>query len=180
MDYISDIQGHIEKAVSHLHDELAKLQTGRASASLVEHIKVDSYGSLQPLKSVANITIPEPQSIAIQPWDRSTIQSIEKAIQASDLGFNPSNDGVTIRIAIPPLNEERRKELCKVAKKLAEEAKVSVRTARQGVLKQVQSSTALSEDEQKSFEKKIQDKVDEANKKVDEMLAHKEKDILTV
>lgn len=180
MNFLSDLQQHIDKAKSHLTEELAKIQTGRASTGLVDHIKIDSYGSLQPLKAVASVSIPEPQSISIQPWDKSMLQPIEKAIQMADLGLTPNNDGVSIRINIPPLSEERRKELCKLAKKLAEEAKVGVRTGRQAVIKSINATSSLSEDDVKGHEKKVQEKVDEANKALDDMYAAKEKEIMTI
>lgn len=180
---ISELIQKCEASLSHLQTEYAKLQTGRASTSLVENLMVDSYGSKTPLKGVANISIPEPTQIAIQPWDRDSLTSIEKAIVEADLGLNPQNDGATIRLNIPPLTEERRKELVKLVHKYAEDSKISIRNARHDAinnLKKMEKEKEISEDELRAKEKEVQDKVDEFNKKLEEAAKHKEEDVMTV
>ncbi|MFH1012849.1 MAG: ribosome recycling factor [Candidatus Peregrinibacteria bacterium] len=170
-------------AVTHLRGEYAKLQTGRASTALVENLMVDSYGSKMPLKGLASISIPEPTQIAIQPWNRDQITQIEKAIRESNLGLNPRNDGVVIRLMLPPLIEERRKELVKVVHKDAEEAKISIRNARHEAmaeLKAMEKEKQISEDELATREKRLQEKVDEFNRQIDEIAKKKESDVMTV
>lgn len=170
-------------AVDHLHQEYAKLQTGRASAALVENITVESYGSETPLKGVASVSIPEPQQIAIQPWNRDLLPNIEKAITNANLGLNPQNDGVMIRLNIPPLTEERRKELVKLVHQYAEDSRISIRNARHEAinhLKTLEKDKEISEDDLHGKEKQVQDKVDEFNSKIEEATQHKEKDVMTV
>jgi len=169
----------MDNAIKFLHEEYSKFQTGRASAALVDSIMVDSFGSKMPLKGLASISIPESNQIAIQPWDRGQLAGIEKAIRESSLGLNPSNDGMMIRIILPPLTEERRKDLVKLVHKYAEDARVSIRNARHEGLHKLKG-LELSEDEMKGWENKIQKVVDEHNKKVEEDSKHKEKDVMTV
>lgn len=172
-----------QTALDHLRQEYAKIQTGRANAALVENIMVDSYGSKMPLKSLANISIPEAKQIVIQPWDRSQISSIEKAIIEANIGLAPQNDGILIRLNLPPLTEERRKELVKTVHKYAEDARIAVRNARHETLnhyKEMQKSGDISEDDLKGKEKNIQEKVDEFNKKIEETAKKKEGDVMTV
>ena len=171
------------KALDHLHEEYAKLQTGRASAALVEGLMVESYGSKMPLKGVAGISVPEHNQILIQPWDRSQITAIEKSIRESTLGLNPQNDGVVIRLMLPPPTEERRKALVKRVYEQAEEARISIRNARHEALaelKRMEKEKEISEDELRTREKTIQDKVDDANKKIEEFSKKKEQDVMTV
>lgn len=180
---ISQTSSEFEKVISHFKNELSRLQIGRASAALVENVAVDVYGSSQPLKAVANISVPESRSLMIQPWDKGNLGAIEKAIADAGLGLNPINDGVVIRINIPPLTEERRRDLTKHVKQLAEQAKIGIRNLRQDAnnkFKQMKSSGEITEDDLKNAEKKLQDKVDEANKKIDETADSKESDIMTV
>lgn len=172
-----------EKAIGHLKDEFSRLQIGRASAALVENIPVEAYGSHQPIKSVANISIPDPRSIMIQPWDKSMIVPIEKGILGVGIGLNPSNDGAVVRINIPPLTEERRAELAKHIRKLGEEAKITVRTARQdahNVFKKLKADSEITEDDWHSADKKLQVEVDRANSQIEELVSGKEKDVMTV
>ena len=172
-----------EKALQHLKAEYSRLQLGRANASLVENILVDAYGSSQPIKAVAGISIPDPRTIQIQPWDKGNLGPMEKGSLASGIGLNPVNDGMVVRISIPALTEERRAELTKVVHKLAEEAKISVRTARQDAhkqFKQAKDDGEATEDDIKDGEKHLQGKVDEYNKKIDETAQAKEKDIMTI
>lgn len=173
----------LKGSLDHLHENYSGLQIGRASAALVERVKVESYGSVQPLKQLANISVPDASTIQIQPWDRSILSAIEKGIQLAELGLNPQNDGIVVRINIPPLTEERRRDLVKVVYKMSEEAKIAVRNARQKAMdeiKKAKNNSEISEDEQKSGEKMVQEKVDEFNKNIDESAKSKEKDILTV
>ena len=172
-----------QDALDHLHNEYAKIQTGRANAALVESIMVDSYGVKSPLKALANISIPEAKQIAIQPWDRGQLSNIEKAILEADLGLVPQNDGVLIRLNLPPLTEERRKDLVKLVHKYAEDARISIRNARHDSLnqfKEMEKAKEISEDELKGKEKNVQEKVDEFNKMVEEASKKKEEDVMTV
>lgn len=172
-----------EKTIAHLKTEFSKLQIGRATPALVEDLKIEAYGSLQLLKAVASISIPEPKTICIQPWDKSNIALIEKAIYASQLGLAPTNNGVSVIITLPPLTEERRLELVKVVFKLAEEARITIRNVRQvahTAFKTMENSKEIGEDERVRSEKELQVKVDEYNKKVDEAAKAKEADIMKI
>lgn len=168
-----------QAATHHLENEFARLQAGVASSAMVENLQVETYGTTQPLKAVATITIPDPRTIQIQPWDKSTLPTVEKSILESNLGLNPQNDGVCVRLNIPQPTEERRHELAKTAKSIAEEARISVRQARQHTLDQLKKLD-LPEDELKGHENTLQKKVDTANAKIDELFRAKEKAILTV
>jgi ribosome recycling factor len=181
--YIQVAIQEFDKTIAHLNDEYSRLQVGRANASLVEHIMVDSYGSLQPLKNLANISVPEAMTLQIQPWDKGMMAPIEKAIQQSDLGLNPINNGAAILLNVPALTEERRKDLVKIVGKFAEEARISIRNARQTAhskFKSLASDKTISEDDAKGAEKKLQDKVDASNVKVAELAKAKEEGIMTV
>ena len=170
-----------KKTLDHMKTEFARLQIGRASPMLVEHIVVEAYGITQPLKSVASITTPDPKTIQIQPWDKGLLSAVEKAIQISGLNLPPVNDGVVIRINIPPLTEERRRELAKVVGKIAEEAKIAIRSVRQQMntkFKDMEKAGQISEDELKIAEKKLQEKVDGYNKQIDDLAKQKEEDIM--
>lgn len=172
-----------EKTTLHLEDEFKTLQIGRASAGLVEGLIVEAYGSMQSLKSVAGISIPDAKTIQIQPWDRSMLAIIEKAIRVSDLNLNPVNNGLSIILSIPPLTEERRKDLVKVVNRLAEEAKISVRNIRHdymGALSKAEHDKEISEDEKNRLEKNMQEKVDEINKTIDSMARSKEQSLMTI
>lgn len=173
----------MEKTIEHLKKEFNKLRTGRASAGILDEIKVDYYGSTMLITQVATINIPEPRTITIQPWDASSISAIEKAILKSEIGINPNNDGKIIRLNIPPLNEERRKDLTKFAKKIAEENRVALRSERRDAIEKVKTgekNKTFSEDDSKRLQKEIQDVTDGYTKKIDEILALKEKEILEV
>ncbi len=172
-----------EKAAVHLKDEFNRLQLGRANPSMVENVHVEIYGVVQPLKAVASISVPEPRTLVIAPWDKSNLGPIEKGIVGSGLGLNPVNDGIVVRINIPTLTEERRVNLTKVVKKLAEEARIGVRTARHDahdLLKDLESKSEITEDDLRASVKKLQDKVDAMNSKIDELSRQKEQDIMTV
>lgn len=179
----SELDAKCKLAIDHLHVEYGKIQTGRANAALVENIMVDSYGSKMPLKGVATISIPEPKQIAIQPFSRDQITNVEKAIIEANLGLNPQNDGVCIRLNLPPLTEDRRKELAKAVHRYAEESRISIRNARHdalGQLKNLEKEKEISEDELKGKEKKVQEKVDGYNQTIEESAKKKEQDVLTV
>lgn len=170
-------------SVEHLAQEYGKIQTGRANAALVENLMVDSFGSKMPLKGMASISVPESKQIAIQPWNRDQIPEIEKAILEANLGVNPQNDGSTIRLILPPLTEERRKELVKLVHQTAEDARISIRNARHEALnhlKDKEKGKEISEDELRGKEKIVQEKVDEFNKKIEEAAKKKEEDVMTV
>ncbi|MGE4444072.1 MAG: ribosome recycling factor [Candidatus Altimarinota bacterium] len=173
----------IEKSLHHLEVEFSKLQAGRANPAMIEDVRVDSYGSLTPIKNVASINILDSQTLSIVPWDRSQIHSIAKAITDAGVGLNPQTMADSVMIKIPLLTEERRKDLCKVAKKFSEEAKVSVRNSRQDSLKDIKvgkDAKEITEDDVKNYETQLQKLVDDANKKIDESLKKKEEDIMKV
>lgn len=173
----------MEGAIEALKKDLGSIRTGRASLALLEGITVDYYGTPTPIQQVASLSIPEPRQIMIQPWEQRLIPEIEKAIMKSDLGLTPTNDGRTIRINIPPLTEERRRQLVKIVKKRAEEARIAVRNIRRDAneeLKKLEKEKHLSEDEVKRSQEEIQKLTDSYIAKVDEILAHKEKEIMEV
>ena len=169
--------------LEHLKKELAGLRGGRASLSILDHIKVDYYGTPTPLKQVSNLSMPDGRLITIQPWDSTIIKEIEKAIVTSDLGINPSNDGKLVRLPIPPLSEERRKDLVKVSKKYGEDTKVHIRGIRREgneELKKLQKKSTITEDDLRRGEGEIQKNTDTEIKKIDEMLKRKEEEILEI
>jgi ribosome recycling factor len=173
----------MDAAVEHLKRELGGLRTGRASAALLDGIKIEYYGTLTPLKQVANIGVPESRLMTVQPWEPPLIKEIEKALLASGLGLTPSNDGKVIRIPIPPLSEERRKELIKICKKHGEDTKVHVRNIRRegnDELKHLQKDSKLTEDELRKSEAEIQKLTDQYVQKVDQILKKKEEEILEI
>jgi ribosome recycling factor len=173
----------IAKSVSHLETEYSKLQMGRANPSLVEDILVEVYGSLQPLKNTATVGLLDSQTLSIKPWDASVVHSIAKAITDSGLGLNPQNNADSVMIKVPPMTEERRKDVVKIVKKLAEEAKVSVRNVRADAMKAIKKSEddkVISEDQRKDFETDLQKTIDEANKSIEEHSKIKEIDIMKV
>jgi ribosome recycling factor len=173
----------MRKGVSVCHDDLGGLRTGRASPALVQKIMVDYYGTPTPLNQLATFSTPEPRLLVVQPYDKSAIGSIEKAIQSSDLGVTPSNDGNIIRLPFPPLTEERRKELIRVAHKRAEEGRVAVRNVRRHAhdeLKKLQKEAAISEDDLRRAEKDLQKETDTFIHQIDELLAHKEQELKEV
>ncbi len=169
----------MKKTIAALHDEFNLLRTGRASAALFDRIKVEYYGTPTPLNQLANISIPEARLIVIQPFDKNAIGDVEKAIQASELGLNPNNDGKVVRIAIPPLNEERRKELVKQAKNMAENSRVSIRNIRRDVNEQLKNG-GFPEDEQKKAIDDVQKLTDKYIEEIGGILKEKEKEIMEV
>ncbi|NCC10911.1 MAG: ribosome recycling factor [Bacteroidia bacterium] len=180
--YISSAEEKMEMAIMHLDESLAHIRAGKASTRLLDGIRVDSYGSLVPISNVAAVNTPDARSIVIKPWDKGLFRIIEKAIMDSDLGITPENNGEIIRLGIPPLTEERRKQLSKQCKGEGETAKISVRNARRdgidGLKKAVKDG--LAEDEQKNAEAKLQKIHDKYIKQIDDMLAEKDKEIMTV
>lgn len=177
------LEEHLNKTLEHLRGEFSSLQMGRASAALVERIQVDVYGTMQPLKAVASISVPDAKTIQIQPWDRGTLQAIEKSIMLAELGLTPQNDGIVIRLNIPAMTEDRRRDLSKVVNKMAEESKIAVRNARHEALdkiKTMQKNSQISEDQLKGWEKKIQEKIDQINRDIDHSAKEKEADIMKV
>ncbi len=182
-EIISRAQQKMDKAIALTGDELKGIRTGRATSSLLDRVNVDYYGTPTPIKQVANINVPEPQLLTIAPWDKTTIPAIEKAIQTSDLGITPSNDGNIIRLALPPLTEERRKEFAKVVHNIGEEAKISVRNVRRDAieeLKKIQKDGKISEDDLYREQEHIQKITDQHTHKIDELVKAKEKELMTV
>jgi ribosome recycling factor len=178
---ISSTEERMKKTAANLKEGFASLRTGRASASLFDKIRVDYYGEKSPLNQVANISIPEARLIVIQPWDKNLIGEIEKAIRSSELSLNPSNDGKIIRIAIPPLTEERRKELVKLAKNQAEQSRVSIRNIRRDgneELKKLLKDSSITEDDEKKGSEELQKLTDGYISKVNLILEEKEKEIM--
>lgn len=174
-----DLNESMDKAIESLEKRFATVRAGRANPSSLDGIMVEYYGSMTPLKQLATISVPEARQLLIKPFDKSCLKGIEKAILASNLGYNPGNDGETIRIIIPELTEERRRELVKQVKALAEDAKVAIRNNRREALEQIEK-LEVSEDEQKGLEKDVQDIINEYNKKVETKLKEKEQELLTV
>lgn len=178
-----DTEEKMKKTLETIRHELAKIRSGRATTTLLDGIKVDYYGTPTPLAQVGNIAAPEARLLTVQPWDKSMIGMIEKAIQMADLGLNPANDGTMIRIPIPALNEERRKELVKLGKKYAEDGRVAIRNVRREAnehIKRAEKDHQVSEDDSKHAQDKIQKMTDSYIKKIDEILAQKEKEIMEV
>jgi ribosome recycling factor len=182
-DVYADTRDRMKKVIESLEREFKRVRTGRASVALLDGIRMDYYGTSTPLNQIATLTVPDSRSITIQPWDTSVIGDIEKAILKSELGLTPMNDGKIIRISIPPLTEERRRELVKVIRKMAEESKVSLRNIRRDsneMLKDLKKDKAISEDEQFRGQDEVQKITDELIKQADAVYASKEKEILEV
>ncbi|MFP4431408.1 MAG: ribosome recycling factor [Spirochaetota bacterium] len=180
---LKDSRDRMQKSIQALEEELNTIRTGRASAALFERVKVEYYGNPTPLNQVATISVPEARLVVIQPWDKGIINEIEKAIQKSELSVNPSNDGKVIRINIPPLTEERRKEYVKVAKNMAEQARVAIRNIRRDAndeLKKAQKAGDISEDDEKRAADEVQKLTDEYVEKVNEAVEAKETEILEI
>jgi len=180
---IADMKAHMEKTLNVLKNEFQKIRTGRASTSILEGIKVDYYGNLSSISQVATLAVPEPRTITIAPWEAKIIPAIEKAILNSNIGLTPSNDGRTIRLNLPPLTEERRKDIVKDLKKKAEEDKIALRNIRRDAidrLKKLEKDKTITEDELKKCEKEVQDATKSYEAKVDEAVAHKEKEVMEV
>lgn len=182
-DIIRGKEGKFEESVEFFQQEIAKFRTNRATPALVEHIGVESYGSIMPLKQVASIVVQDARSLMIQPWDRSTLGAIESAIRKADIGVNPTNDGAGIRLNLPPLTEDRRRDLVKSLNQTAEEARIAVRNVREEILKEIQSAEKeglMSEDDKFRGKEVVQEKVEVYNKRIEEIRKKKEEEIMTV
>jgi ribosome recycling factor len=180
---LKDLQRRMDGALDALRKEFGGLRTGRASASLLEPIQVNAYGNMTPLAQVASVNVPEPRMITVQVWDRNNVKAVDKAIRESSLGLNPQTEGQLIRVPIPDLNEERRRDLTKVAAKYAEAARVSVRNVRRDgieVLRKKEKDGDLSQDEHRKLEKEVQSLTDGHIKRIDDTLSQKDKEILQV
>ena len=179
---MDEVKEQMGKAIEHLDYELGKIRAGKANPRVLDDIKVESYGAPTPLNQVANVSVPDPRTIAVKPWDKSMIGPIEKAIMAANIGLNPDNNGEVIRIMIPPLTEERRRDLAKLAKRTCEDSKIAVRNIRRDAIEEIKKlkKDGLGEDIQKDKEAEVQKIHDAHIKKIDEMYAVKEKDIMTV
>lgn len=174
---------NFEKALEHFAHEISGVRTGRANPALLNTVMVESYGSKIPLEHVASVTVSDAKTLVISPWDKSQMQAIEKGIQMANLGFNPSNDGVVIRITLPALNEERRKEMVKLVGQLAEKGKIGIRNAREMVhkeMKKAESDKSISKDDLQIGQKKLQEVVDKYNEEIKKIAEAKEKEIMTV
>ena len=182
-DFLADATTRMDKSVENARNELNTVRTGRASAALLDRVQVDYYGQPTPLNQLATINVPEPRMITIQPFDPNSLSGIERAIQESDLGLNPANDGKLIRLPIPQLTEERRKELVKVVRHIAEEGKVAVRNIRRDAihhLKELSNKGDVGSDEEHRAEDQVQKLTDSHTKSIDDLLQHKEQEIMEV
>lgn len=182
-EIINAAEEKMKKTISVLKTELASMKAGRANPSMLDRIEVEYYGTMNPLNALANVSAPEPRVLQITPYDRSSIKAIDKAIQKSDLGINPSNDGIVIRLVIPELTEETRRNLVKTIKKTGEEAKVAIRSIRRDSndkIKALKKNSDISEDEVKKAEEDMQKKTDIYVKEIDKILEAKEKEVMTV
>ncbi len=180
---VKDYSEKMQKTIDHLQGEYAAIRAGRANPHVLDKVRVDYYGTPTPIQQVGNISIPDPRIIQIQPWEKSILKDIEKAIQASDIGINPTNDGNVVRLVFPELTEERRKDLVKEIKKKGEDAKVAVRNIRRDgndAFKKLSKSDDISEDEVKDLEDELQKTTDKFIKEIDSMIDDKSKDIMTV
>jgi len=180
---LNELKRKMDASVEALKKEFSGLRSGRASTGMLDPVMVDSYGSMMPLNQVANISAPEPRTLTVTVWDRSMVSAVEKAIRDSGLGLNPQTEGATIRLPIPAMNEERRKEMVKVAAKYAEAAKVAIRNVRREGMEQLkkdEKDKLIAEDQRERSEKDVQKATDEAIAKVDTTLVHKEKEIMEV
>ncbi len=180
---LKHLEDNLKKIQGHLGGEFTGLQIGRASSALVERLMINSYGTMQPLKAVASVSVPDAKTVQIQPWDKNNLKAIENAIQISDLGLTPQNDGIVIRINVPKLTEERRKALTKIIGKMEEEAKIAVRNVRQEVMttaKNMEKNNEITEDQLEVLEKKIQELVDKINEAMEHSAKAKEEDIMKI
>jgi ribosome recycling factor len=182
-DFLADATRRMDKSIESTRQEVNSVRTGRASPALLDRVQVDYYGTPTPLKNLASISAPEPRLLNVQPFDPNSVKAIEKAIQESDLGLQPSNDGKLIRLPIPQLTEERRKELVKVVRRYAEDGKVAIRNVRRDVMRHLEDLVRKGEvgdDEERRAENQVQKLTDEHTKTIDELLKHKEAEIMEV
>ena len=179
-EFVESLKNHMQKSVDSFQHEISVIRTGRASSSMLDLIKVEYYGFPTPLNEIAQIMIPEPRQIMIKPYERESLSLIEKAIRDSNLGLAPNNDGTVIRLNIPALSEERRKEYCKLCGKLSEAAKVSIRNIRRNANETLKRDKTMPEDQRRRVEQDVQKATDEYIKKIDQLAAAKEKEIMTI
>jgi len=182
-DFLADATRRMDKSIESTRQEFNSVRTGRASPALLDRVQVDYYGTATPLKNLATISAPEPRLLNVQPFDPSSVKAIEKAIQESDLGLQPSNDGKLIRLPIPQLTEERRKELVKVVRRYAEDGKVAIRNVRRDVMRHLEElvrNGEVGDDEERRAENQVQKLTDEHTKTIDDLLKHKEAEIMEV
>ena len=181
--YVEDAKQRMEKSIEAFKHEMAKIRTGKATTALLDGIKVDYYGAMTPLNQVANVSVLDPHTLNVTPWDKGMVEKIDKAILQAELGLNPISDGTNLRIPIPPLTEERRKELVKLVKKFAEDAKIAIRNIRRDAkdhVKKQEKNKEISEDQMHDLEDEIQKLTDEHIKRIDELFAEKEKEIMEI
>jgi len=182
-DFLTDAKRRMDRSIETTRGEFASVRTGRASTALLDRITVDYYGTPTPLKNIATISTPEPRLLSLQPFDPSSIKAIERAIQESDLGLTPSNDGKVIRLPIPQLTEERRKELVKLVRKMGEDGKIAIRNVRRDVMQHLKDLVVngdVGDDEERRAEQQVQKLTDDHTKAIDELLKHKESEIMEV
>ena len=182
-ELLNDLRRRMDGALEVLRKEFGGLRTGRASTSLLEPVQVNAYGGMVPLNQVASVNVPEPRMISVQVWDRGVVKAVDKAIREAGLGLNPQTEGQVIRVPIPELNEERRRELTRVAAKYAEQARVSVRNVRRDgieALRRLEKDSEISQDEHRKLDREVQQLTDDHIKRIDETLAQKDKEILQV
>jgi ribosome recycling factor len=182
-DVLKDLQANLDKGIDALKKDLGKVRTGRANVAILDGLRVDYYGTPTPLNQVSSVSAPDPRLITIKPWEKSLIPEIERVIRSSQLGLNPSSDGEIVRLPMPPLTEERRKDLVKMVKKMAEDCKVALRNARRDaneMLKEFLKDKDITEDEEKAGLKKVQEATDAAVTKVDDVVAKKDKEIMEI
>jgi ribosome recycling factor len=182
-DFVTDATGRMNKSVESTHEHFNSVRTGRASAALLDRITIDYYGTASPLKNIATINVPEPRMLTIQPFDSSTMKAVERAILESNLGLTPSSDGKTVRLPIPQLTEERRKELVKQVRTMAEEGRVAVRNIRRDAMRHLEElvrNGEVGDDEERAAESRVQKLTDEHVQQIDELLKHKEAEIMEV
>ena len=182
-DIINQHKDQFNKVMEHFHHELSSVRTGRANPALLATVMVESYGTKVPLNQVANVTVSDAKTLPISPWDKSQLGEIEKGIQAANLGFNPSNDGIVVRVILPPLTEDRRKEMVKLVGQIAEQARIGIRQVREEIIKAVKKSETdgvSTKDDVSAAQKKVQEIIDDYNKQVKEVAEDKEKELMTI
>ncbi len=182
-EIINQHKEQFSKVMDHFHHELSSVRTGRANPALLATVMVESYGAKVPLNQVANVTVSDAKTLTISPWDKSQLGEIEKGIQAANLGFNPSSDGVVVRVILPPLTEDRRKEMVKLVGQLAEQARIGIRQVREEIIKAVKKSEAdgaSTKDDVAAAQKKVQEVIDDYNKQIKDISEDKEKELMTI
>ncbi len=181
--YVEDAKHRMDKSIEAFRSEIAKIRTGKATTALLDGVKVEYYGTPTPLSQVANVSVLDAHTLSITPWEKSLVGEIEKAIMTADLGLNPANDGTNIRVPIPPLTEERRKEYVKLVKKFGEDSKIALRNIRRDAndhIKKQEKSKDISEDQMHDYENEVQDITNQHVKMIDELIKHKEEEIMEV